>query len=485
MVPQPTILYVLRMNAEGIGVEIEEYPFEDYPALKAYFCNPMQTITNSFEERTLVGRYVGEERLINFSIYKWSIEKEKDVTLNTMREFRVSLEKTRNYLRNIGYDDWSEEENYSNIDICSFSYSFYLYGKSFIELKYRLGNLLRTDAILAEYDVPCWQIQYLHSGSFTVHEKLTFHKEKKTFDEWFEYITKEPEDVISKKEMVLESIKDVYEITISKDDILYNFAEKSYVLKKDIERLILKELLPEKDIKTKEIAKYTTFETLLSILQSGKIRMNSVVSMNDKTETDFLEDVIRNYKEDNERDIDKYLFADRDFITSFTKRIDELDMWRLYGDNAKGVCMVFERVNMADDKLYKIKYINPEEDLSKVEQLFDNLKDKNIRFSLNLLKEYRHFLKHSDYISEDEYRVLESSKKPDGWFVNCDNRILTPYLEREVKRVDRVKYPFRLHKIIVGPAFMVKEVNIMQLFYMSYQSGFSLEIANSTIESYR
>lgn len=64
--------------------------------------------------------------------------------------------------------------------------------------------------------------------------------------------------------------------------------------------------------------------------------MNSIVSMNDKTETDFLGDVIRNYKEEYEQEYDKYLFADKEFITSFTSKIDDLDMWRLYGDNARG-----------------------------------------------------------------------------------------------------------------------------------------------------
>lgn len=64
--------------------------------------------------------------------------------------------------------------------------------------------------------------------------------------------------------------------------------------------------------------------------------------MNDKTEIVFLEEYIRNYKEDFDEECDKYLFADKEFITSFTTRIDDLDMWRLYGDNARGVCMVFE-----------------------------------------------------------------------------------------------------------------------------------------------
>lgn len=39
------------------------------------------------------------------------------------------------------------------------------------------------------------------------------------------------------------------------------------------------------------------------------------------------------------------IFADKKFITSFTDSIDDLNMWRFYGEDAKGVCMIFKKIN--------------------------------------------------------------------------------------------------------------------------------------------
>ena len=118
-------------------------------------------------------------------------------------------------------------------------------------------------------------------------------------------------------------ISKLYGIQLSQGQILYDPTANCYLLKEDAERSVLGNLMPEVAGDIKEIAKYTSFESLIAILESGKIRMNSIVSMNDKTETDFLGDVIRNYEEDYEQEDDKYLFADKEFITSFTSKIEE------------------------------------------------------------------------------------------------------------------------------------------------------------------
>ena len=482
----PTTLYILRMNAKGTDVEIEEILLDKYPHLKSRFCKPYDNNTYSYPIVKLIDKYVGGERIVNYNTNKQFMEREMCNTQKTLRYYHESVAKTQKYLQDLGYEEIRKEENYDNIDVCSIANTFYLYGKPFVLLKFRLGYFFKTDTILVAHDLPCWQIDFLHPMTdVSVHENNTLRSEKKNVGEWLDIITKMPADINSQKEEIVETINEVYGIAVPKADILYDLAHKSYILKQQSEKLLIKDLLPQKDEELDLIAKYTTFDTLISILQSGKIRMNSVVSMNDKTETDFLENVYRNYKEEYEREIDKYLFADKNFITSFTKRIDELDMWRLYGDNAKGVCMVFKRINKGEDELYKIKYIDPGKDLSQIEQLMNALKDINIRFTLNLLKSCRHFIKHSDYIAEAEYRKLAYSNKPDGWFVNRDNGILTPYLERDLKEVNNVEYPFRLYKIIVGPAFVAKEANMMQLFYMSYHCGLLLEIANSNSNSYR
>ena len=107
---------------------------------------------------------------------------------------------------------------------------------------------------------------------------------------------------------------------------------------------------------------------------------------------------------------------------------------------------------------------------------------------MNLLQEYRHFLKHVDYSTEDEYRLLKHKEKPDGWFINRDNGILTPYIESKLWNGDTIDvddYPFKLDRIILGPAMREKNANLIQVLYMIHQYGYYLSVEESGIDSYR
>lgn len=486
----PQILYVLRMNAERTDAGIEEYDIEQYPRLGVLLDDSYRYSLkhNPIMDWELLGECVGAERIINFSKRRVELERELEDVRKSLRVYYDGVEIAESYLKGCELGYIRRESDVKNIDFCSFSETFYVYGKPFLKLCYRLGHRFRTDAIFTEYDIPCWRIEFFHRGSLHVNHKKSSVKENRTFDEWLQHITKEPDDAAAKRDLITKRVEKIFGTSVLNDEILYDPASECYLLTEDTERQLLKDIMPVRAGDVKEIAKYTSFETLVAILQSGKMRMNSIVSMNDKTETDFLEGVFRNYKEEYEQDYDKYLFADKEFLTSFTKRIDELDMWRLYGDNARGVCMVFERDNKDGDNLYEINYINPAKDLNKVEKLIKALKSQKIKFRLNLLQEYRHFLKHSDFETEDEYRLLMSSDKPDGWCVNSENGILTPYLERELRKKGKVvknDYPFKLSKIILGPAMKENYANMMQVFYMCHQYGYSLSVGVSAIESYR
>lgn len=488
----PNKLYLLRMNTLGTQVQVEEYELAEYPVLSNWFKEKQQNgyqAEEHFKERELVGRAFGEERLVSYTLYKEMADREIFTVSDTLEEYHSCVEKTEQILSIFGKANVKHQESKENIALCSFSDTFYVYDRPFIKLVYRLGNRFQTDAIFTEYDIPCWKLEFLHQGGLYVHKRKAFIDEKKTFDEWMQQIMREPDDANAQRELITDQIATVFGRSTTKDEILYDPAAECYLLKEETERSILENLLPEKADGVKEIAKYTTFEGLVAILESGKIRMNSIVSMNDKTETDFLADVIRNYKEDYEEEYDKYLFADKEFITSFTSRIDDLDMWRLYGDNARGVCLVFGRDAKKKDELYKIRYIDPEsEDLKRLEGLMDTLKKKGIRFRWNLLQKCRHYLKHTDYKAEKETRLLLDSEKPNGWFINRENGILTPFVERNIRKTGALEeddYPFRLRRIILGPSIREKDANLMQVFYLAHQFGYFLSVEESRIQSYR
>ncbi|MGX8689076.1 MAG: DUF2971 domain-containing protein [Bacteroidaceae bacterium] len=434
-------------------------------------------------------RAMDDERIGGYSVRRDEIERIFVTARKTLSKFNQNIDEAWELLHAYGEENIRREKSLDNIDLCSPSYTLYVYEKPFLKMVYRLGNRSRTDEWFTEYDVPCWKFEYFQYGGICVYQRKTPIEKGKSFVEWMDYICKEPDDASVQRVVIIEQIKNTYGFSITKEDIMYDPAASCYLLSEATERRLLGGLMPELARKTDWIAKYTTFEGLVAILESGKIRMNSIVSMNDKTETDFLKEVIRNYKEDYECDYDKYLFADKEFITSFTTRIDDLDMWRLYGDNARGVCMVFWRNPNADDKLYKINYIDPgKEDLTKAYDLMEAMEKKGIRFRLDVMQKYRHYLKHVDYKNEDEYRLLTQSDDPDGWFINRDNGILTPYVAKPLRKTGPIEaddYPFRLRRIILGPAMKEKQVNVEQVFYLIHQYGYYLSVEESGIDSYR
>lgn len=222
------------------------------------------------------------------------------------------------------------------------------------------------------------------------------------------------------------------------------------------------------------------------------MRLNSIVSMNDRTEVDYLSEYTRNFKETVEVNDDKYFFADKKFITSFTVSIDDLNMWRFYGDDAQGVCMVFEKVNKKSI-VKKVRYIDEaNEVLSKIQKLNHELAKDNIKFRFRILDNNSLFVKPRDFEIEKEHRLFISSKEPHGWY-STGNSIITPYLELNLfeRNGDESDYPFVLKEIILGPEMPHRDINRCQIknLLMSRWWDIStisdIKVSISSISSYR
>lgn len=291
-----------------------------------------------------------------------------------------------------------------------------------------------------------------------------------------------------KKVEIAKQINKVFKANISEEDILFDMCDECYFLKKEIERSLLKEILPERVEPDFVLYKYTSFETLQKILDNKSVLMNSIVSMNDKTETDFMKPYLHNVKGSNDiPELDVCISASRKFIISFTAKEDNLDMWRFYGDNARGVSIGF-KFTPNKGKVYKIKYVDEnDKTLVNIKKVLKRLK-KDLNFKFEQLIRYKHFIKHKDYETEEEYRYLENSRKPIGWFINDSNGILTPFISKNIftEQNENEKFPFSLSKIIVGPAMPERAVNICQIYYrLSFCATNDVELQISKIESYR
>lgn len=300
-----------------------------------------------------------------------------------------------------------------------------------------------------------------------------------------------PEDFHIKSLKIIESFKNIFSVNINVDDILFDWCRNCYCLKEEKEISILSELAitESQDI---EFCKYASLSTLISTLNSGYIRLNSIIAMNDKTETSFISDISRNDKEPIENDDDKYFLANKKFITSFTTRRDELDMWRFYGDNARGACMVFEKINDTPSPIKKVIYVGPEnQTINMMNKLLSDVLKISINFRFRLFSNNNPFYKPIDFVSEKENRLLIESKTAKNWYINSENGIITPYIERKLiysnkKIIDIDDFPLKLKTIILGPEMRQVNINKVQIeSILQSKYGYNITVETSAITSYR
>lgn len=313
---------------------------------------------------------------------------------------------------------------------------------------------------------------------FCRHDKLAFGGVSQIIKDYFTFPCTIDED----KKCITEFADPILGIKIPVSLIEYDLRTKSYFLtdwenEEGVENCYWRELFKMEKNKERELilAKYTTFDTFVKTVLSGKMRMNAIIGMNDRSELNFINQYLYGEKPISAYDADilEPLYeANRRYITSFTDLIDDLNMWRLYGDNSAGVCLVFKALySQPVPFLYPVCYVDDEKEspITKIKLFINKLKEKNINFTFNSLDKWGNFFKSKSYSYEQEYRLLAMEDTPTNWFVGANNGILTPYVEKELKKdfyapVDNKQYfPLYLSEVILGSKMRGKEENIYQL----------------------
>lgn len=226
------------------------------------------------------------------------------------------------------------------------------------------------------------------------------------------------------------------------------------------------------------VAKYTSLDTALKVLNSGKIRMMSVTAMNDKLEIGHLYGELRIEDSAYLENKTKVHYARQRYITSFTDKIDDLTMWRLYGDNAKGVCLVFSEPYECDYYL-PIDYsgINSKICL-KAKMICEELAKHGINFTFKSLESiWQYFLKPKGFSDEEELRYLRiDNSKPDGYSL-ASNGVISSYKDYSLTTDEEhpeINFPARLQGIILGPNMKNVEINKYQLEALAFEKGLPL-----------
>lgn len=253
---------------------------------------------------------------------------------------------------------------------------------------------------------------------------------------------------------------------LNEKDIEYDSQESSYIyLSDDEEREFFKILLGTYN--KGDLVKYGSARAIENILQYKTMNMCSIACMNDPREGIYAND----YMEIEPREEDKSNVA---FIISGCQGEldDNLTMWRLYGDDAKGVSIKF---NIQTEKLNNEFYLAPisysenEEthfELDIIKQLLTQKHKGDWKFTIKNWHIWKHFFKKHIYADEKEVRLLYIPKnfdhEKDGQWFNDDKTSI--HAEMALFDLTDINSPFplTLNKIRLGPKFPAKEINATQ-----------------------
>ena len=186
------------------------------------------------------------------------------------------------------------------------------------------------------------------------------------------------------------------------------------------------------------------------------------------------------------------------YIVSFSHKdkIDDLTQWRLYGDDAQGVCCVYSIIpHKVKDRffLHDIKYINPKSyggviNDSHLESLRNYIKDQNKLTYLDLSPTI-FFYKSEIFASEKEIRLLVDNKNTSAykrnqyqreWLLTNSNKIPNPYIDVFLDDI-----PLKLEKILLGPNMKDVDTIQVQLETMLHQQNINAKVELSKISGYR
>ena len=278
--------------------------------------------------------------------------------------------------------------------------------------------------------------------------------------------------------------------------IFFTHDYDDFELSRDLEFNFFKTLLGEIPVNT--IYKYTSWETLLRICSENTIPMTSVLGMNDSSEYFYANEFMNQHGVESVfKNSDHYLIGANTFITSFSLLEDNLTMWRLYGNDAKGISLGFMANNNLSDGFYlaPVSYANEDKSHPKLELIAEMQKMQmaNLRFRFDYFYLWQNFFKPYDYKIEKEVRLLYSEGKPLSslkWVKNREGMITDIALFSVDKEDNQnTQYPLQLRNVFLGPEFDRKTENkgILKIMLRNLRnwSEEQVEVKISEIDNYR
>lgn len=306
-----------------------------------------------------------------------------------------------------------------------------------------------------------------------------------------------PDDL--KDDLDLEQIE-VLKSLFTKNNLEYDEKSASMWLKTEAEDKFFEILLERKgnENRFKHVCRYTSLNSLFLLMKEGNNVMCSITCMNDKGETSYADKYVsygsfansaNSIKENN----DCFILSCCD-----EEMEDNLTMWRLYGNDGKGVCLEYELdLTKIDNKEFffaPVSYgvsMNNHPALEFIKKI-RHWKNNGWCFELKRWYIWKHFFKSHLFKEEHEVRLLyiwtENSQDKLEWIMDASNSIASRLCKFPITGH---KLPLTIQKAIIGPKCPEQGSNVDQFNYMNRQTKTMPEswikpaIIPSKIEDYR
>lgn len=284
----------------------------------------------------------------------------------------------------------------------------------------------------------------------------------------------------------------------------YNATSTTFVFA-DYDENVFRKLFFIRGTHVKQICRYCSLGSLYQILSNQTIRLNGLVGMNDKSEYKYAWETFFGGEDPNE--MEKQMNHTYIMSCSSISSKDNLEMWRLYGDDGKGVCLIFD-VNRyyPPFALAQTIYSYTRNDKRKEEdkkwlllkRLTDELKDISLPLRLKNQNKWLPFLKSGDYNYEEEIRLLYDESESDHiskkWVLTDSNSIFNPYVQfdllpKPAGEGEGEVIPLTLKGIILGPKCPEIDINVKQLSNLLERDPelrkLNIKVTASEITNYR
>ena len=216
------------------------------------------------------------------------------------------------------------------------------------------------------------------------------------------------------------------------------------------------------------ICRYTSLQSFFLMINNKCVRMCALPGMNDPSESAFAYNYIHEIPPEKRVTTNKRRkkVLNETLILSFCEgkdKLDDLTQWRLYGDDAKGVCCEYELNGVLPNDFIFRRTIyddaSPQGVLEKIKKIYHTIDKRHDCFYVNYRQIYP-FFKSAAYSVEQEIRLLyniyDNSKIK--WLLTNDHSIVNAYTDIPLN-----EFPLKLKKVILGSKMDGKETNLYQI----------------------